>query len=389
MTEAPDPAAAVRAGVPPQGMTRAQWRRQQAQGAADAVAASDPLPLRRRSRIAAVDPESRKVPAPAVTIGEDSVAADAVPSAFTAASLPDAARLPGAAPKRDCTDDEFARAAALFSFSAPSRRRMATSPASAASAADDGAAGAVGNARRGRVLVARAATASVSVAVMGVVGLLALGTTGPAALAATAGTADIQQSVDLTTEEEEDIQAFVTPSDTATVPLERNESYDVASMADLAADAGVTKFTNTWINDPNAPVQWPFEVGVPITAGYGSSSYLATFSTAHNGVDFTPGEGAEIHAVAAGTVRIATEAGGGYGVTVVIDHIIDGELISTRYAHMQYGSLRVAEGDTVTAGQVIGSVGSTGRSTGPHLHLEVLLGGTEYTDPLAWLEAHT
>lgn len=380
MTEAPDTAAAARAGVPPQGMTRAQWRRQQAQGTVDAAAGSAPLPLRRRSRAAAVDQESCEVPARAVTLGEESVAAAAVPPALSAAPQPDAG------PLRDCAHDEFARAAALFSFGDQAPHRTADS---AASATDGEAASAVRDPRRSRVLLARAATASVSVAVMGVVGLLALGTTGPAALAATAGTADIQQTVDLTTAEGEDIQAFVTPSDTTTVPLERNESYDVASMAELAADAGVTKFTNTWINDPNAPVQWPFEVGVPITAGYGSSSYLATFSTAHNGVDFTPGEGAEIHAVAAGTVRIATEAGGGYGVTVVIDHIIDGELISTRYAHMQYGSLRVAEGDIVTAGQVIGSVGSTGRSTGPHLHLEVLLGGTEYTDPLAWLEAHT
>ena len=128
---------------------------------------------------------------------------------------------------------------------------------------------------------------------------------------------------------------------------------------------------------------------MPISAAYGSSSYLAEFSSAHSGTDLTPGEGAEIHAVAAGTVRIATEAGGDYGVTVVIDHIIDGQLVSTRYGHMQYGSLQVTQGEKVTAGQVIGKVGQTGKATGPHLHLEVLLNGTTTTDPMPWLYEHT
>jgi len=76
-------------------------------------------------------------------------------------------------------------------------------------------------------------------------------------------------------------------------------------------------------------------------------------------------------------------------VTVVIDHIIDGQLVSTRYGHMEYGSLRVSPGETVKAGQVIGQVGSTGKSTGPHLHLEVLIGGTTRIDPLPWLKEHT
>nr|WP_262981992.1 M23 family metallopeptidase [Microbacterium oleivorans] len=160
-------------------------------------------------------------------------------------------------------------------------------------------------------------------------------------------------------------------------------------MADVAADSGVTKFAGTWVNDATAAVQWPFPVGVPISAQFGSTSYLSKFSRAHHGTDFTPGRGAEIHAVAAGTVRIATEAGGDYGVTVVIDHIIDGQLVSTRYGHMEYGSLRVSPGETVKAGQVIGQVGSTGKSTGPHLHLEVLIGGTTRIDPLPWLKEHT
>ena len=159
--------------------------------------------------------------------------------------------------------------------------------------------------------------------------------------------------------------------------------------SELAAESGVRLFANTWVNDPSSPIQYPFPVGVPISAAFGSIAYLSEFATPHNGVDLTPGEGAEIHAVAAGTVRIATESGGDYGVTVLIDHIIDGQLVSTRYGHMQYGSLTVSAGDTVTAGQVIGNVGQTGKATGPHLHFEVLLGGTTHTDPIPWMYEHT
>jgi murein DD-endopeptidase MepM/ murein hydrolase activator NlpD len=160
-------------------------------------------------------------------------------------------------------------------------------------------------------------------------------------------------------------------------------------MADIAADSGVTQFAGTWVSDPSADIQWPFPVGVPISAAYGSQSYLSKFSSPHRGVDLTPGVGAEVHVIADGTVRIATQAGGDYGVTVVVDHVIDGQLVSTRYAHMQYGSLQVSAGDTVEAGEVIGRVGSTGKATGPHLHFEVLLGGTVHTDPMAWMEQHT
>ena len=79
----------------------------------------------------------------------------------------------------------------------------------------------------------------------------------------------------------------------------------------------------------------------------------------------------------------------GWSAADVVDHVVDGQLVSTRYAHMQYGSLQVSTGDIVKAGDVIGRVGSTGKATGPHLHFEVLLGGTVHTDPMAWMRQHT
>ncbi len=298
-----------------------------------------------------------------------------------------------------CHLDEFEFAARLFSFTGETPVQR-----TAASTADEGAETAAPVAastvhltarrpRRGRVVFQRVAAASFSIGVMTIVGMLAVATTTPAAAVASASSAlttDISASAKGAAKKSDGtVQAFVTSGATDATALDRPEEYNVASMSEIAADSGVTIFAGTWVNNPSAPIQWPFPVGVPVSAAYGSSSYLAEFSSAHSGVDLTPGEGAEVHAVAAGTVRIATESGGDYGVTVLIDHVIDGQVVSTRYGHMQYGSLQVSQGEKVTAGQVIGKVGQTGKSTGPHLHLEVLLGGTTTTDPMPWLAEHT
>ena len=100
----------------------------------------------------------------------------------------------------------------------------------------------------------------------------------------------------------------------------------------------------------------------------------------HTGMDFRASIGDPIHATAAGKV---VKAGweGGYGQMVEIDH---GEGLSTRYGHMS--QIGVVVGQHVRAGQVIGRVGSTGRSTGPHLHYEVRVNG-EAVNPEKFLLA--
>ncbi len=99
----------------------------------------------------------------------------------------------------------------------------------------------------------------------------------------------------------------------------------------------------------------------------------------HDGVDIAAPEGTPIAAVAAGTVRRAGWAGG-YGKVVEIAHD-DGT--TTLYAHCR--DTRVEPGQRVAAGTVIGEVGSTGRSTGPHLHLEVRRDGVP-VDPSGWVD---
>lgn len=105
---------------------------------------------------------------------------------------------------------------------------------------------------------------------------------------------------------------------------------------------------------------------------------------AHEGVDVEAPALTEIYAVADGVVETSSEAFYGYGVAVQIRHNIGGHSVLTTYGHMTYGSRVVVEGDTVKAGQLIGLVGSTGRSTGNHLHFETRIDGT-LVDPLAWL----
>jgi peptidoglycan hydrolase FlgJ len=89
----------------------------------------------------------------------------------------------------------------------------------------------------------------------------------------------------------------------------------------------------------------------------------------HNGVDLRAAYGTEVPTAAPGKVTFAGERGG-YGLLVVVEHPNG---VETRYAHLS--STAVQPGDSVAAGQTIGRVGSSGRSTGPHLHFEVLLDG--------------
>lgn len=109
----------------------------------------------------------------------------------------------------------------------------------------------------------------------------------------------------------------------------------------------------------------------------------------HTGTDLAAADGTQIVAAADGVVTVA-EFSGGWGGLIVIVHQIDGATVATAYAHMWQHGIHVTAGDRVAAGQHIGDVGSSGRSTGPHLHFEVRPGGTyaEAIDAAKWLNDH-
>lgn len=100
----------------------------------------------------------------------------------------------------------------------------------------------------------------------------------------------------------------------------------------------------------------------------------------HTGIDLKAEYGTAVRATAAGTVASAGRSGG-YGLMVKIDH---GNGIVTRYAHLS--RIRVAKGTRVPVGQIIGNIGTSGRSTGPHLHYETRLRGTP-RDPAEFFDA--
>lgn len=109
----------------------------------------------------------------------------------------------------------------------------------------------------------------------------------------------------------------------------------------------------------------------------------------HSGTDLAAPDGTPILAAAEGVVTVA-EFSGGNGGHVVIEHRIDGATVATAYAHMWKNGIHVRVGEHVIAGQHIGDVGSSGHSTGPHLHFEVRPGGTnaEAVDAAKWLNNH-
>lgn len=113
-----------------------------------------------------------------------------------------------------------------------------------------------------------------------------------------------------------------------------------------------------------------------ITSRYGVSSRIR--KSTHTGLDISAITGTDIKVVADGTV-ISASYNGSYGNLVKIDH---GNGVETWYAHTS--KMYVKKGDTVKAGDVIAAVGSTGNSTGPHLHLEIRVNG-EHVDPQDYL----
>lgn len=135
-------------------------------------------------------------------------------------------------------------------------------------------------------------------------------------------------------------------------------------------------------------VAWPFPGYVPIISGFGPRrAPCATCSSFHDGIDLVPGAGTPIGAIAPGVVSAVLADAGGYGTHVVVDHVINGQRVQSIYAHMLYGSPTVRVGQPVSVGQILGRVGSTGASTGPHLHLGITVNGV-FIDPAAWLRAN-
>lgn len=137
-------------------------------------------------------------------------------------------------------------------------------------------------------------------------------------------------------------------------------------------------------------VQAPAPAGTGILSAFGNRGVSCDgCSSFHSGADFALGAGSAVLAIADGTVS-QVGPDGSLGTFVKIEHVIDGQTVTSTYAHMVSGSMPFSVGDTVSRGTQLGLVGMTGAATAPHLHFEIRLGGPfgQPINPLPWLKAH-
>ncbi len=149
----------------------------------------------------------------------------------------------------------------------------------------------------------------------------------------------------------------------------------------LDAESAVAKVLRLRRSVASLPFGTPVAAEVDLSSGYGYRvDPFTRLPAVHSGLDFRAESGSPVHATGAGRVVVA-EYSGAYGNMVEIEH---SQGVSSRYAHLS--SIAVTVGQQVRPGTMVGRVGSTGRSTGPHLHYETRIGG-DSVDPLRFLTA--
>lgn len=181
----------------------------------------------------------------------------------------------------------------------------------------------------------------------------------------------------------DEIRAVIAPRSnySATTPEEVEETRSRAVAAALSAGMPF-----------GSAVEIPIADRVVMPMANGTYTYTSSFGDSrpgrsHLGQDFAASVGTPINAAMTGCVSRSTESYQGYGVTIQIESIIDGEAVSTVYSHMNYGTRAVEVGDCVEEGQYLGDVGSTGYVFGSCLHFEVHRSGVAI-DPMPWLQKH-
>lgn len=161
-----------------------------------------------------------------------------------------------------------------------------------------------------------------------------------------------------------------------TTAAEASPSPTATATKRAAAEAAPKKATQA--ATAKAKPAWVHPMpGATVTSCFGMR-----WGVLHAGIDLAMPADTPIRAAGAGTVVAAGWAYPGYGISVVVDH---GNGFLTHYAHQSRTAVQV--GDRVAAGQVIGYEGSTGDSTGPHLHFEVHNGLWNQVDPAPWMRS--
>ena len=219
-------------------------------------------------------------------------------------------------------------------------------------------------------------------AVAGLVATVAV----PAALSATGSTPAEAAVTTLQQVAADNAQSLVVASEASPAALERG-SYSATTPEEIqakkdeeaakaAAAARIAAAATTASSDYTGSL---VESIAPAGSVVRPLPYFNNFGepyAGHKGTDYMVDRGTPIYAIADGVVVASDENGPGWGVYIKIAHNIGGQSVTSLYAHMLYGSRRVAVGDTVRAGQIIGQVSDTGLAYGTHLHLEIYVNGS-------------
>jgi murein DD-endopeptidase MepM/ murein hydrolase activator NlpD len=183
---------------------------------------------------------------------------------------------------------------------------------------------------------------------------------------------EVSQLEEISQEEENSLEALIAQKQREEEERRRAEAEARRRAAALSGESAPGALPEPGTEPLGGPGDLSWPVSGPITSPFGMRldpvSGLAT--RMHTGIDIGAPMGATIEAAAEGRVIIAGWDDGGYGNMVVVDH---GGGVSTLYGHCS--QVFVAPGQDVQRGQAIAAVGSTGHSTGPHLHFEVRIGG--------------
>jgi len=167
------------------------------------------------------------------------------------------------------------------------------------------------------------------------------------------------------------------PASAEVVHAEQAVPSQALSVAQIVEEPVVERavFNISYYSVVQSPVSSSARLGKPFSAG-------------HQGYDFLPGANTPVLNIADGVVTAVGESSGSLGVHVEIQHVIDGQIVTSTYSHLAAGSMKLVLGQEVAIGTQVGLVGSTGASTGPHLHFQILDASGTPINPLTWLSAH-
>ncbi|MDM4720714.1 M23 family metallopeptidase [Micromonospora sp. WMMA1363] len=231
---------------------------------------------------------------------------------------------------------------------------------------------------RNRLLAATA----VAVAALGVTGAAVAAAGNDDDGAAPAAAIDTQARLDAAARADRAARGSANPTPTSPTPSPATPSPAAASPTTASlTPAATTKPTASATPTKTAPPK-PAWV-IPMQGATITSCYGLRWGVLHAGIDFAMPAGTPVRAAFGGTVEKAGDVGDGYGISIVVNH---GNGYLTHYGHLSTAKVNV--GDQVGAGQTIGLEGSTGDSTGPHLHFEVHQGQLwNQIDPAPFLRA--